>query len=125
MSLAGWALAAEIPTAVSALEIARIWIEIGTVNTAAIVVPGRAPWRRPVGGRAVIGGRRRRHIDGARGECAADHGADAEAEQARAPGVAAIAAVIIIAATSLCRGRHGQRTQADQRSGGDRFRGCH
>src|SRR5690242_14697578 len=98
-------LSAEIPAAVSRLEIARARVEIRAVDVAAIAVPGRAPWRRPVGRRAVIGRRRwGSHIDGGWRQRASHHSADTEAEQACANG---------IAVAGLCRRGHRQRECAD------------
>jgi hypothetical protein len=81
-------LAAEIPAAVISLKVACPRIEIRAMGVAAIAVPARAPWRRAIGCRAVIGRRRwrrrRGHINGLWRKCAPDNSSNSEAKQSRA-----------------------------------------
>ena len=93
-------LATEIPTAIGGLEVTRIRIEIRAVKISAIAVPGRTPWRRPVGcgcvsrrWRIVSWRRWRGHNDSRRRERASDNCPDAKSKQASAYRIAMTSSV--------------------------------
>src|SRR5688572_1352918 len=102
---ASW-LTAEALVAVIADEGAGVRVE-APVARIAVGIPVRRPGRRAVAGIRIDGPgwrRRGRHVDFARGKCAADDGANAEAEQAcadRIPVVTATATVVTAAATVI------------------------